>query len=295
MHLLSNIESLKARSAKLKLVARGIANTLKRGSFKSNTRGQGIEFNGVREYLIGDDVRSIDWNVTARMGKPFVKMFDEDKELVVFFVIDRSSSMETGSQKRTRLNVASEMAALLTLAAEHNNSPVGAVFFDGGIEYSFKPKSTHDNAMLIFTKLDSPPENKTNGTELSKALKTTLKVLKRRSLVFVISDFRTSGYESSLSRLANQHDVVAVCCTDRTDSELPKAGCLSFYDVETREKRLFPTTLSQFKRVWRKTNEERLEKWKNICVKRGVTPVTLSTSEDPALVLEKFFSSRVSK
>ena len=292
MHILENHDSLKARSSKLKLLARGIADGMKTGSFRSIYKGQGIEFSGVREYLQGDDVRNIDWNVTARMGKPFVKTFDEEKELVLFIILDRSLSMMTGSRGKTKLEVASEAAALLTLAAEQNNSPTGAIFFDSKTRFSCAPKAGKDHSMLIFTKLDSLAENTPRGSSLQGALKAALKMLKKRALVFVFSDFRTTGYEADLARLAQKHDVVAFCCTDRTDIELPEVGCIPFVDVETNKSKLLPTSNTLFKRMWRKAFEDRQERFKSICGKRGVSPQTLSTADDPAAVLTRFFALR---
>lgn len=292
MHILEKHDSLKARSSKLKLLARGIADGMKTGSFRSIYKGQGIEFSGVREYLQGDDIRNLDWNVTARMGKPFVKTFDEEKELVLFIILDRSLSMMTGSRGKTKLEVASEAAALLTLAAEQNNSPTGAIFFDSKTRFSCSPKSGKDHSMLIFTKLDSLNEKTTRGSSLQGALKAGLKILKKRALVFIFSDFRTTGYETDLARLAQKHDVVAFCCTDRTDIELPEVGCIPFVDEETNTKKILQTSHPAFKRAWRKAFEERQEKWKSICAKRGVATQTLSTADDPVAVLTRFFSLR---
>ena len=292
MHILENHDSLKARSSKLKLLAKGIADGMKAGSFRSIYHGQGIEFSGVREYLQGDDIRNLDWNVTARMGKPFVKTFDEEKELVLFIILDRSLSMMTGSRGRTKLEVASEAAALLTLAAEQNNSPTGAVFFDSKTGFSCAPKSGKDHSMLIYTKLDSLPAKTNKGSSLTGALKATQKILKRRALVFVISDFRTTGYETELARLGQKHDVIALCCTDRTDIELPEMGCIPFIDVETNSKKILPTSHPVFKRTWRKAYEERMERWKTICTKRAVTPQILSTADDAVAVLTRLFSIR---
>ena len=292
MHILENHSSLKARSSKLRLIAKGIADGMKVGNFRSVYHGQGIEFSGVREYLQGDDIRNLDWNVTARMGKPFVKTFDEEKELVIFIILDRSLSMMTGSRGKTKLEVASETVALLTLAAEQNNCPTGAVFFDNKTQFSTPPKSGKDHSMLIYTKLDSLPPKTGKGSSLQNALRASQKILKRRALVFVISDFRTTGYEADLARLAQKHDVVALCCTDRTDIELPEVGCIPFVDVETTKVKLLPTSHPVFKRAWRKSYEDRMEKWKSICAKRGVTPQVISTADSPAAVLTRFFSIR---
>lgn len=292
MPILQNYETLAACASKLRLLSKGIADGMKTGSLKSMYRGHGIEFSGVREYFRGDDVRSIDWNVTARMGRPYVQLFDEERELILFFVIDRSLSMYTGSSEKTRLSIATEAAALLTFAAEQSSSPIGAVFFDGETSFSCEPKSGKDQAMLIISRLDDVPEKTVTGSVLTKAIRGTARMLKRRSLVFIFSDFRTTGYESELARLATKHDVVAMCITDKTDSELPEAGAIPFYDIESENKITLPTAASSFRRAWRDACDQRLERWKSVCLRRGVIPVTMSTEDDPVQVLSRFFSER---
>ena len=172
------------RVRQIEIKTRGLSNNIFAGQYHSAFKGKGMSFSEVREYQYGDDVRDIDWNVTARMGKPFVKTFDEEKELVLFIILDRSLSMMTGSRGRTKLEVASEAAALLTLAAEQNNSPTGAVFFDSKTGFSCAPKSGKNHSMLIYTKLDSLPEKTNKGSSLQGALKAAQKILKKRGTAF---------------------------------------------------------------------------------------------------------------
>ena len=282
-------ESLAVRASRLRLRARTIAGGMKTGSFRSMYRGSGVEFNGVREYLRGDDVRLIDWNVTARMGKTYVKLFEEEKELIVFFVIDRSLSMQQGAGTRSRLETATETAALLTLAASMNNSPVGAVMFGGSVEFSCAPEAGRDCEMLILSQLDSLPKSKVKGSVLSNALHGSHRLLTSRSLVFVISDFRTTGYEKELARLALKHDVIAVRCTDKCDTELPDAGSIPFFDAETGIKRVLPTSHPGFRKAWRDDNRLRVKRWQSMCARRGVIPLVMPTDADPVVVLSQFF------
>lgn len=284
-------DSLASRAARLRLRARSIAGGMKTGSFRSVYRGQGIEFNGVREYLRGDDVRLIDWNVTARMGKAYVKQFEEERELIVFFVLDRSLSMIQGAGGRSRFEAATETAALLTLAAALNNSPVGAVLFGGTVEFSCAPEAGHSTEMRILSWLDTEPRTKVKGSVLSHALRGTHRLLKNRSLVFVISDFRTAGYEKELARLALKHDVVAVRCSDGADSELPSAGSIPFFDAETGIRRILPTSHPGFRKAWRDDSRSRMKRWTSMCARRGVVPLVLQTEADPVVVLSNFFSS----
>lgn len=287
-----NSNRLVQKASLLKLSAKTLADNLRLGGFKSLYRGQGIDFYGVREYNAGDNVRSIDWNVTARMGHPFVKLYEEDRELQVFFVLDRSLSMFSGTNKKTRIQVASEAAALLVLACLQNNSSIGAVFFDGKIRFSTKAKTGRDQAMMILSRLDEAEEKIEKGSVLGSALKGAHKLLKKRSLVFVISDFRSSLWQENLARLAEKNDVVAMRITDSLDSELPEIGTAFFSDIESGITRKFPTSLKAFKNAWFEDNRRRLDNWKEFCLRHGASPVILSTADDPAFVLNKFFCSR---
>ena len=287
-----NRDRLVRRALLLRLSASTIADNMKNGAFKSLYQGQGIEFSGVREYLPDDNVRAIDWNVTARMGKAFVKPYAEDRELQVFFVIDRSASMFAGSRGRSRIETASEAAALLLLAAEQNASSVGAVFFDGKIRYSYAPRAGRTQIMTILSRLDNADSKIFPGSVLSNALNGAGKLLKKQSLVFVFSDFRTSEWIQPMARLSYKHDVVSVRITDPSDTELPSVGTIPFKDSETGKTQVLPTSSSRFVQAWFDDNRQRSEFWQSECLRHGVYPLSLSTTEDPIMVLSRFFSQR---
>lgn len=289
---LFNRESLVRRAAVLRLTARTLAESMRNGSFRSLYRGQGIEFNGVREYLPGDDIRTIDWNVTARMDKPFVKLFEEEQELPVFFVVDRSFSMNTGSSGRSRLALGGEIGALLTLAAEQNASPVGAVFFDGKIGFSCAPKRGREQSMLLLTRFEEIPGDSIPGSVLQKALAGAGRLLRSRCLIFVISDFRIGGWQLPFGRLAEKNDVVAIRIADPQDEYLPDGGSVSFTDIETDKTFLLPTSSAAFRAAWHNDNRSRLEKWKKDCLSHSGYPLVISTEEDPVAVLTRFFMHR---
>ena len=202
-------ESLVKKASFLRIQARSLAENMKSGNFRSLYRGQGIEFSGVRDYIRGDDIRSIDWNVTARMGRPYVKLFEEERELQIFIVMDTSASMllDCGSRLPTKYAAGANTAALITLAAEMNGCPVGAVFFDGRIHFSCKPQSGKERTMLLLTHLDKLPQKQTNGSVLANALIGADKILRKRSLVFVLSDFRSAEWETPLIKLAQKNDI----------------------------------------------------------------------------------------
>lgn len=290
-----NVNRLAQRASSLRLASITLAENMRNGSFKSLYRGQGIEFSDVREYLNGDNVRSIDWNVTARMGRPFIKQYEEDRELSVFLILDCSRSMELGSDV-TRLSLVQEASALLLLACEHNAGAMGAVFFDGKIQFSCPPKSGRENSMMILSKLDKidsiPESEKTDGSALSNAINGAAKLLKKRSLVFILSDFRSSRWEKPFARLAQKHDVVALRIIDPSDNELPEIGTIPFYDAESKKKSLFPTLSRRFKAQWREANQKRSEQWKVFCSKHGAFPLSISTQEDAVSTLQRFFKQK---
>ena len=282
---------LSRRAKRLQLAARTLVKSLRLGNFHSMYYGQGIEFCGVRDYLRGDDVRAIDWNVTARLGKPYVKLFSEDRELQIFLVVDRSLSMHTGTLSRTRLDAAVETAELLTLVAEQSSSPVGAVLFSSEIEFALAPKGGKNTVQLILSRLDNYEGCKKRGSHLAAALQGSGKILRKRALVFVLSDFRAGGWRKPFSYLAGRHDVIAVRISDPIDSELPDTGSIPFTDIETLKRAIFPTSSGVFRRAWRDAERERIEKWKEECIRCGV-PLELSTADDPVLVLSRYFASR---
>ncbi|WP_147615476.1 DUF58 domain-containing protein [Treponema pectinovorum] len=290
--LTENKNQLAKKASLLNLAAKTLADSLKNGNFKSLYRGQGIEFMDVREYNFGDNIRSIDWNVTARMARPFVRRYEEDKELQVFFVLDRSFSMFSGLSKRTKIQTASEAAALLVLASLYNFSAIGAVFFDGKIRFSARAKTGSEQAMMIFKHLEETEQTLEKGSALCASLNGAYKLLKKRSFVFVISDFRTTGWEESLARLAQKNDVIALRITDTLDSELPEVGTVSFVEMESGKLSRFPTSSADFKTLWFNDNRNRVEKWRKFCLTHGVYPLQISTSEDPAFALNRFFNSR---
>ena len=287
-----NKTSLAKRAYLLNLHALSLAEGMRSGTFKSVYRGQGVEFSGVREYLHGDDVRTIDWNVTARMGRPFIKQFEEERELSVFLVVDASFSMDSGSGKQSRFETAFECASLLAMAATQNNSPLGAVVFDGRISFFCPQKTGKDHALMILSRFDHAAQNRISGSVLQTALEGVWKVLKKRTLVVVISDFRTNGWVQPLARLALHHDVLAVRITDVLDKQLPRIGTVPFADPETHFLGLLPTSSASFAQEWREYNHMHVQRWQKDCLRHGAVPLIIGTEHDVAAELGAFFASK---
>ncbi len=291
---LANNESLIKKALYLKLMAEDIAEGMKSGNFRSLYRGQGIEFAGVREYNRGDDIRTIDWNVTARMGRPYIKIFEEERELQIFLIVDSSRSMqlETATDRRTKYAAAAETAALVAIAAEINACPAGAVFFDGAINFSAEPALGKENTMQILNHLDRLPPSPVSGSVLPSAITAAAKVLRKRTLVFILSDFRCAGWEKPLINLAQKNDVIAINLHDATDEELPSLGTVKFMDVETGRKMSLPSSSPAFQKEWRNYNEMNQNRWQDFCIKHGIMPVVLDTKSEPVQILNQIFARK---
>lgn len=291
---LANNESLIKKALYLRLMAEDIAEGMKSGNFSSLYRGQGIEFAGVRDYNRGDDIRTIDWNVTARMGRPYIKIFEEERELQIFLIVDSSRSMqlENSSDRRTKYAAAAETAALVAIAAELNACPAGAVFFDGAIHFSNEPSLGKENTMQLLNHLDRLPDSPTVGSVLPNAITAAAKVLRKRSLVFILSDFRSGGWEKPLISLAQKNDVIAINLHDASDEELPSLGTVNFMDAESGLKMALPSSSPAFKKEWRNYNEMNQNRWQDFCIKHGAMPVILDTKTEPVQVLNQIFSRK---
>ena len=283
--LFKNDENLVKKASYLKFLARELADSLKTGNFRSLFRGQGIEFEGVRDYIRGDDVRSIDWNVTARMGHPFVKVFEEERELQVLLILDNSASMMIKNDKKSKFEVARYASALITIACELNSCSIGAIFFDGVINFCTKPFFSKNQIMLILNKFFKLNENPVKGSVLNSALIDAGRILKKRSLVFVFSDFCSDGWQKSMIALAKKNDVLAFKLCDSVDYEFFDFGSVVFKDAESDIKMLLPTASKKFKKDWHNYNQQRLQNWKEFCLKHGIIPVIMNTKDDPLEIL----------
>lgn len=275
----------------LRLASFPIAREMKTGAFRSFFRGRGIEFDSVREYQYGDDVRAIDWNVSARTGKTFVKTFSEERDLSVFIILDASRSMNTGTGEKSKLDHAVEAAALISFAAEQLPCPVGGVVFDGKIGPFIKPAEGLENVISLFTvfegfRTDVP------GSALTETISGCMPVLSSPSLVIILSDFRVSGFKKALERLAFYHKVIAVKITDSATGEIPGHGLIRFSDPETREEILCRPESYSFKTAWEKDSSENTAYWNSLCAKCGVLPFELPVNLDAAAALAAFFAAK---
>lgn len=277
--------SLIKKASYLKIRARELAESFKSGNFRSLFRGQGIEFEGVRDYIRGDDVRTIDWNVTARMGHAFVKVFEEERELQVLLIMDNSESMMIKHDKKSKFEIAQDASALITIACELNSCSLGAIFFDGQINFCTKPLLNKSQTMLILNKISKQNETPVKGSVLNSALISASRILKKRSLIFIFSDFRSEGWQKALVALAKKNDVLAFNIFDSFDYQFPELGSVVFKDAETGSKMILPTTSKKFQKSWQNFNHQKLQNWKEFCLKHGVIPVIMNTKDEPLEIL----------
>jgi uncharacterized protein (DUF58 family) len=217
---------------RLEITTRHLVRDIVAGEYSSAFRGRGVEFSEVREYQPGDDVRAIDWNVTARLGSAYVKRYLEERELSVMFVVDASASQQFGTQVRTKHSLAVEVCAVLALAAARNNDRVGAVWATDRVERVVPPGRGRRHALRVINDLLAF-EPAGTGTDLDQALSFIEPMLRRRSVIFLVSDFLTSGYQTALGRLARRHDVIALQLYDPRERELPDLGLATFHDPES--------------------------------------------------------------
>jgi uncharacterized protein (DUF58 family) len=261
------------------------------GEYHSVFRGRGMEFSEVREYVPGDDVRAIDWNVTARTGVPHVKKFVEERDLTVLLLLDVSPSQAFGSKYLTKRDLMAELAALLAFAAVKNNDRVGALLFSDRIERFVPPRKGVDHALAIARDaLYLEPTGRT--TDLTLALRSAASLLKQRAVVFVVSDFLAAGYEKALKTLNRRHDVVALPITDPRETELPAKGLVRLRDAETGKSRVYDLADPAFRAAWARRTASPFPAPLGVFKSAGIDAIPLRTDAPYEMALVKFFKER---
>ncbi len=275
---------------RIEITTRSVVQNVFAGEYKSVFKGRGMEFDEVREYLPGDDVRAIDWNVSARMNHLFVKRFVEERELTVMLVVDISGSAEFGTRGALKSDVEAEIAGLLAFAAQRNNDKIGLLMFSDRVEKFIPPRKGLRHALRIVRDIVyHAPEGR--GTKIAAALDHLNRVMHRRAIVFLISDFRDRGYEKILRATARRHDLVALWITDRRERELPKHGLFQVEDPETGEEALVRLTPKRVEAYRRLADAERRETERAFRANR-VESVALSTEASYIEPLVAFFKKR---
>ena len=275
----------------LELRTRGLVNSLFTGEYRSVFKGQGMEFAEVREYQPGDEVRSIDWNVTARMGKPFVKRYIEERELTVMLAVDLSGSERFGTRARFKSELASELAAVLAMSAIRNNDRVGALLFTDRIEHVVPPRKGRRHALRLMRDL-LVFEPVGRGTDIAAALEYTGKMLAHKAIIFVVSDFQAEELEQPLKLLAQRHDVVAVTVDDPSEQDLPDIGQARFVDPETGATIDVDTSDARVRARFAAAVAEELSSRRRLLRRLAIDEIPVRTDGGVVDPLIKFFRAR---
>lgn len=276
---------------KIEIKTKGISNQVFAGSYQSAFKGKGMAFTEVREYQPGDDIRSIDWNVTARFNRPYVKIFEEERELTVMLLIDVSGSNEFGTKLRLKEEMVMEIAAVLAFSAIQNNDKVGVIFFSSTIEKFIPPKKGTSHILRIIRELiDFKPREQ--GTDIAEALKYMRNVIKKKSIAFLISDFQDKGFEDALNIVSKKHDLVGIRVFDDLEKQIPAAGIMRLKDAETGALIWADTSSNSFRQELARWNANHEQYLLNMFRKASVDYTSIATHQDYVPPLIGLFKRR---
>ena len=285
-------EEILKKVRELEIKSRKITTHLFTGEYHSAFKGKGMSFREVREYYPGDDVRFIDWNVSARFSHPFTKVFEEERELTVMLLIDTSASNLFGTVARQKKELIIEMAAVLTFSAINNNDKVGVIFFSNKVEKYIAPKKGRQHALYIVRELLTMDAVK-KSTDLDGAIKFFSRSVKQRSIAFILSDFIATGYDDDLKVIGNKHDVIGIRVYDKMDMQLPDAGLLQVQDAETSKTAWVDSSNELVRYNYQQHFMEQSEMSKNYFRKAGAELLHVRTDDDYVKILQKFFIKRI--
>lgn len=277
---------------KIEIKTRGLSHNIFAGQYHSAFKGRGMSFSEVREYQYGDDVRDIDWNVTARFNKPYIKVFEEERELTVMLIVDLSDSLDFGTVSRTKRDMVTEIAATLAFAAIQNNDKIGVIFFTDRVEKFIPPQKGRKHILYIIRELiNFEPQSK--RTDIKVPLEFLTNAIKKRCTAFMISDFIDEGdYKDAMTIANRKHDLVAIQVYDRRLASLPKIGLVKFRDAESGEEMYIDTSspkVQESQRIW--WNRQR-EKLNSVLNRSRVDSVSVSTDQDYVKALLSLFAKR---
>lgn len=277
---------------KIEIKTRGLSHNIFAGQYHSAFKGRGMSFSEVREYQYGDDVRDIDWNVTARFNKPYIKVFEEERELTVMLIVDLSSSLDFGTVKQTKRDLVTEIAATIAFAAIQNNDKIGVIFFTDRVEKFIPPQKGRKHILYIIRELiNFEPEGR--GTSVRVPLEYLTNALKKRCTAFVLSDFIDNGDYMNAMTIANRkHDVVAIQVYDRRLASMPAIGLVKFRDAETGEELYVDTSSRKVQEEQRRWWNEQCARLDGILKKSRVDSVSVSTDQDYVKALLALFARR---
>jgi uncharacterized protein (DUF58 family) len=275
----------------IEIRTKGLVNQVFSGEYHSVFKGRGMAFSEVREYQVGDEIRNIDWNVTARFGHPFIKIFEEERELTVMLLVDLSGSLSFGSKKQTKQQIAAELSAIFAFSALKNNDKVGMILFSDKIEKFIPPKKSKSHTLRIIREvLSFEPSGK--GTNIKLALEFMSKTVKRRSIVFLLSDFNDTGFDQTLNIASKRHDLVPIILSDEREEMIPKIGLINFTDPESGKNILIDSSSSDFQNWYKNKKTSILHERKTIFTKCKLDSISINTKEPYIKPLVNFFKAR---
>jgi uncharacterized protein (DUF58 family) len=276
---------------KIEIKTRGLSRDLFSGGYHSAFKGRGMSFSEVREYTAGDDVRSIDWNVTARFSHPYVKVFEEERELTVILLVDVSASEHFGTRKQLKQDMITELCAVLAFSAIQNNDKIGVIFFTDKVEKFIVPKKGKSHILHIIRELIEfkPSSKKTN---ISEALRFFTNAIKKKSIAFLISDFMDKDFSDALKIASGKHDVVALRIYDKHETELPDMGLVKFRDAETGKVMWMDTSSKQVRNQYYAAVRQREQMVKDIFLRSGVDNTSIATDQSYIAPLTALFARR---
>lgn len=289
-----NAQEIFKKVRKIEIKTRGLSNQIFSGHYHSSFKGRGMAFSEVREYQYGDDVRSIDWNVTARFNHPFIKIFEEERELTVMLLIDVSGSNAFGTKTALKEDLLTEIAAVIAFSAIQNNDKVGVIFFSDKVEKFIPPKKGASHILRIIRELvDFKAESQ--GTDIAESLKFLTNAIKKKCTAFVLSDFMDKNFADAIQIANSKHDVIAVRVYDPREMELPKMGMAKFKDAETGQNLWVDTSSAKTRQLYKEwyLNNEKFLKW--VFTKSGVDSANIRTDEDYVKPLVGLFKKRESR
>ncbi len=275
----------------IEIRTKGLVNQVFSGEYHSVFKGRGMEFSEVREYQYGDDIRNIDWNVTARLGHPYIKVFEEERELTVMLMVDMSGSLMFGSVSKTKQRIAAELTAILAFSALKNNDKVGLILFTDKIEKFVPPRKGKKHVLRIIREvLSFEPEGK--ATNLKGALEYMNNTIKKKSIAFLLSDFMDEGYEKILRIVGRKHDLIGIVLDDRREKEIPNIGLVKLADAETGAERWIDTSSKRVRSQMVLDRKEREKIRNSIFVKSNLDRIEVTTGSNYIQPLVQFFRRR---
>lgn len=289
-----NTQELLKKVRKIEIKSKGLSNQIFSGEYHSAFKGRGMAFSEVRDYQMGDEIRTIDWNVTARFNSPYVKVFEEEREMTVMLLVDFSGSKNFGTKKQLKQDLITEICAVLAFSAIQNNDKVGVIFFSDQIEKFIPPKKGKSHILMIIRELiDFEPEHK--GTDIKEALRYFTLAIKKRCTAFLISDFLTEGFEDELKIANKKHDLVALQIFDEREMEIPNVGMVQLQNAETGEIKWFDTSSKSNRNTYKSNALRKQGEIIELMRRSGVDHTKIATHQSYIQPLMTLFKHRGSK